>query len=329
MRPLASLAVLLLAATGPGAALAASDLDRDGLDDTSERQVVQRHLPWLRIDAGNLGAPGAGPLDAPHPAETRLGTGPWDQPATNCAWPIAPHRRGIALARIYPAAPYERTGFTTQPVRYSRSVDGAWLAAQPSRLGYWIARVSLVFANDCGGTGKRVGPLSRGVNAHRGDSETIVMSLVRDRRCLDPQQGGETPGGDGYRVLEVIAQAHVGTSWARLPFESLRASARRLVHAMEPPSIPEVRGAGARRRARRGRAARQRHAGHRLVASPVPDLARALEARPLPDARGLRARDAAAAASARSSNARTTASSRATTWPTSASRAFRSTRTTP
>ena len=221
MRPLASVAVLLLAGTGPGAALAASDLDRDGLDDTSERQVVQRHLPWLRIDAGNLGAPGAGPLDAPHPAETRLGAGRWDQPSTNCAWPIAPHRRGVALVRSYPAAPYEPTGFMTQPVRYAQSADDAALEAQHSRLGYWIARVSLVFANDCGGTGKRVGRLSRGVNAHRGDTEAIVMSLVRDRRCLDPEHGGQTPGGDGYRVLEVIAQAHVGTSWARLPFESL------------------------------------------------------------------------------------------------------------
>jgi len=222
MRWLATVAVLLLGGAGAGAAPAVSDLDHDGLDDTLERQVVQRHLPWLRIDGGNLGAPGAGPRDAPHPAETRFGAGPWDRPATNCAWPVAPGRRGIALARIHPAAPYQPTGFTRQPVRYAQTVDHGVLDAQRSRLGYWIARVSLVFANDCGGTGKRVGFLSRGVNAHRGDTETVVMSLVRDRRCLSPEQGGETPGGDGYRVLEVIAEGHVASSWARLPFESLQ-----------------------------------------------------------------------------------------------------------
>jgi hypothetical protein len=217
MRWLGSLAILLLA--GPAAAV--SDLDRDGLDDTSERQIVQRHLPWFRIDRGNVGAPRADEADGPHPAETRLGAGAWDRPSTNCVWPAAPERRGIALARIYPAAPYAATGFTHELRRYTETVDAAGLAEQATRLGYLIARVSLVFANDCGGTGKRVGWLSRGVNAHRGDTETLVMSLVRDRRCLPPEQGGQTPGGDGYRVLEVIAAAHVGTSWARLPFESL------------------------------------------------------------------------------------------------------------
>jgi hypothetical protein len=221
MRWLATFA-LLLAGSGAGAAPAVSDLDRDGLDDRLEREVVQRHLPWLRIDAGNLGAPGAGPEDAPHPAETLLGAGPWDRPASNCAWPAGPGRRGLALARVFPAEPYQRTGFTQQPVRYPETVDQAVLDAQRSRLGYWIARVSLLFANDCGGTGKRVGFLSRGVNAHRGDTETVVLSLVRDRRCLPPEQGGETPGGDGYRVLEVIAEGHVASSWARLPFESLQ-----------------------------------------------------------------------------------------------------------
>ena len=245
MRRRASPALLLLTAAlfPPAAARGAGDLDRDGLDDTMERQVVERHLPWLRIDAGNLGAPGSLPLDAPHPAETRFGTGPWDRPASNCAWPVGPARRGLALARVYPAAPYQRTGFTTQPVAYARSADQDLLAAQATRLGYWIARVSLLFANDCGGTGRGVGPLSRGVNAHRGDSETIVMSLVRDRRCLDPANGGETPGGDGFRVLELIAAAHVGTSWGRLPFESI---ARERVDSCSLGAAfhPELRGDG-------------------------------------------------------------------------------------
>lgn len=233
-------AALLLPAT----ARSASDLDRDGLDDTLERQVVERHLPWLRIDAGNLGAPGSLPLDAPHPAETRFGTGPWDRPASNCAWPVGPARRGLALARVAPAAPYQKTGFTTGPTAYAGSVDADLLASQATRLGYWIARVSLLFANDCGGTGKAVGRLSRGVNAHRGDSETIVLSLVRDRRCLDPAQGGMTPGGDGFRVLEVIAAAHVGTSWGRLPFESI---GRERVDSCTFGAAfhPELRGAGA------------------------------------------------------------------------------------
>jgi len=126
---LAALAVLLLGGAGAGAAPAGSDLDHDGLDDTLERRVVQRHLSWLRIDAGNLGAPGAGEGDTPHPAETRLGAGPWDHPSTNCAWPAAPGRRGIALARIHPAAPYQPTGFIRQPVRYSNTVDRPLLDA--------------------------------------------------------------------------------------------------------------------------------------------------------------------------------------------------------
>jgi hypothetical protein len=240
MRRLALVCLLWLA--GLPHAASASDLDRDGLADTLERQVVQNHLPWLRIDAGNLGLPGreAGLV---HPAETKLGTGPWDQPSTHCAWPIAPKRRGLALARVVPATPYQKTGFTRQPTAYASSVDEPALAAQATRLGYWIARVSLLYANDCGGAGKRVGALSRGVNRHRGDSEALVLSFVRDRRCLDPALGGETPGGDGYRVLEVIALAHVGTSWGRLPSESI---ARQRVDSCRFGAAfhPELRGSG-------------------------------------------------------------------------------------
>jgi hypothetical protein len=219
--------LLLVLALLPGASRGeGGDRDRDGLDDALERRLVETHLPWFRIDPGNIDPRAAAILDAGDPRETLLGTGPWDRLGSSCAWPVAPHRRGLALARVTPAAPYTLEAYATQADgrpgrrRFEISSDLAQIEAQSSGShAYLIARVSLLFANDCGGSGRAVGWLGRGVNAHRGDTEELAFSLVRDPACLPPEQGGSTPGGDGWRVGDLVIGAHVGAEFLGLPWE--------------------------------------------------------------------------------------------------------------